>query len=279
MRTVAYGWIGVKSFIRRGCATVHGVDRLPAIRTPSNLPAPVDGPRPNWLLAALPPAAFAKIARLWEPITLRIDDVLWKPNEEIEYVYFPTSGCLSVISVVDQDVEVEVGTIGWEGMAGLSLLHHVTRVSTKCIVQIDGTALRMTIGSFDAVMAGNAELYRAMHRYAQFWSDQSARSIACNGVHSVNQRCARWLLMTQDRIGSMNLPLSHKFLAIMLGVRRASVSVAAKALREAGLITYTRAKVTILDRAGLLAASCSCYAAIGASYARLLPEAGVANNS
>src|SRR5258708_21006821 len=118
LRTVAYGWIGVKSFIRRGCATVHGVDRLPAIRTPSNLPAPVDGPRPNWLLAALPPAAFAKIARLWEPITLRIDDVLWKPNEGIEYVYFPPSACFSVFTAVAQALEVRSGTVGWTGSPG-----------------------------------------------------------------------------------------------------------------------------------------------------------------
>jgi CRP-like cAMP-binding protein len=214
---------------------------------------------------------LARISRLFEPVTTHIDDILWRPDEELEHVYFPTSGCLSVISVVQKDLEVEVGTIGWEGMAGLSLLHRVTKDSTKCIAQIDGTVLRLTSASFAELISENAEFLRLVHRYAQFWSEQSARSIACNGVHSVTQRCARWLLMTQDRVGSTSLPLSHKFLAIMLGVRRASVSVAAKSLREAGLITYTRAKVTILDRAGLLAASCSCYAAIGASYTRLLP--------
>ena len=240
------------------------------------MPSLVAGSQPNWLLATLGPATFAEISRLSEPVATHVDDVLWRPDKEIEHVYFPTSGCLSVISALGKDREVEVGTIGWEGMAGLSLLHGFRKESTKCIVQIDGSALRITSAGFDDVMDGNADLVRLMHRYAQFWSDQSARSIACNGVHSVKQRCARRLLMTQDRIGSARLPLSQTFLAIMLGVRRASVSIAAKSLREAGLIAYTRANVDILDRRGLVAASCDCYRAIATRYSKLLPEAKAA---
>jgi len=227
--------------------------------------------RSNWLLKSLGSKAYAGFTNRCELIETHIDDILWEPNKEIEYVHFPTSGCLSVLSVVDKTDEVEVGTVGWEGMAGLSLLHGVSRVATRCIVQIDGTVLRMSSADFARALASNAELLRQMHRYAQFWSEQSARSIACNGIHTIDQRCARWLLMTEDRVGDSMLPLSHKFLAIMLGVRRASVTVAAQTLRDAGLIDYTRARIQILDRSGLIKASCSCYGAIEASYKALLP--------
>ena len=231
--------------------------------------------RPNWLLSALGPTGFATVADSCQVIRTHVEATLWEPDRPIEHVYFPTSGCLSVISVLDDDVSVEVGTVGWEGMAGLSLLHGIDRVATKCIVQVSGSALRMSTAQFTLLLATNPSLLRLMHLYAQFWSEQSARSIACNGAHSVDQRCARWLLMTEDRVGEAKLPLSHKFLSIMLGVRRASVSVAAKSLQDAGLITYTRGKINVIDRPGLMAASCSCYAAISKSYSSLLPEAAL----
>jgi CRP-like cAMP-binding protein len=227
--------------------------------------------RSNWLLKSLGSKAYAGITNRCELVDTHIDDSLWEPNKEIEYVYFPTAGCLSVLSVVDKTDEVEVGTVGWEGMAGISLLHGVSRVATRCIVQIDGSTLRMPSADFVRALATSPELLRLMHLYAQFWSEQSARSIACNGIHTIDQRCARWLLMTEDRVGDSMLPLSHKFLAIMLGVRRASVTVAAQSLRDAGLIDYTRARIEILDRPGLVKASCSCYGAIEASYSALLP--------
>jgi hypothetical protein len=166
---------------------------------------------------------------------------------------------------------VEVGTIGWEGMAGLPLLNGITSAATKCIIQVDGTIKRIATEAFLTELNESDELSKLLHVYAQVWTNQMGRSGSCNAVHAVELRCARWLLQTHDRVESDVLPLTHEFLAIMLGVRRPSVSLAAASLRKAGLIDYTRGKITILDRAGLEAASCECYAAIHESYARHLP--------
>src|SRR5258708_2348284 len=158
------------------------------------------------------------------------------------------------------------------GMTGLSFLHGVDSMPAETFAQVSGMAKRIPRLAFKRELLANSELMAIMNRYAQFWMEQSSRSISCNGVHAIEARCARWLLVTHDRVESDVLLLTQEFLSVMLAVRRASVSVAAESLRKAGLISYSRGKITVLDRRRLEAASCDCYAAIQLSYDRLLPR-------
>jgi hypothetical protein len=226
----------------------------------------------NWLLAALPAVASAQLAEWCETVPTPVEMVISEPGKRIEHVYFPLSGCQSIVTVADGVMQAEVGTVGWEGMSGLSLLHGVDVVPTRCFIQVAGFAKRIESADFSRLLAANAPLRVLLHRYAQFWTEQSAVSIACNGLHSVEQRCARWLLHTHDRIAGATLPLTQEFLGIMLAVRRASVSIAAESLQSRDLIKYRRGKISVLDRAGLEAASCGCYHDIQSSYRRLLPR-------
>jgi CRP-like cAMP-binding protein len=225
---------------------------------------------PNRLLNSLSDACYDRVLGMSETIDLPRDEVLSSSGRATPFAHFPQSGCLSVITTVDDRIRVEVGTVGWEGMTGLSFLHGVDAVPADTIVQVPATARRIPRADFKDELESNPELLLLMHRYAQFWAEQSERSIACNGVHMIESRCARWLLATHDRVGSDVLPLTQEFLAVMLAVRRASVSVAAESLQRAGLISYSRGKITVRDRKGLEAASCECYSAIQSSYARLL---------
>src|ERR1700728_2675078 len=217
------------------------------------MPASDTAPRAegNWLLAALSADAYRRIAARCDTMPAALHDVLYEANAPIDYVYFPQSGCLSFITVMSDALAVEVGTIGWEGMAGLPLLNGITSAGTKCIVQVDGTIKRIATEAFLTELDESDELSRLLHVYAQVWTNQMGRSGSCNAVHAVELRCARWLLQTHDRVDSDVLPLTHEVLAIMLGVRRPSVSLAAASLRKAGLIEYTRGKITVLDRGGL----------------------------
>ena len=226
----------------------------------------------NLLLASLSDVAYRQVAARCEPVPMPFKDVIFRADEPIDYAYFPHRGCLSVITRMDDGTRVEVGTIGREGMVGLSLLHGVDSVPTDCIVQIEGTGMRMRRDAFEAELSENAELAHLIHRYAQVWTDQTARGGSCNGVHSVAERCARWLLLTHDRVESDLLPLTQEFLSVMLGVRRASVTLAVAGLRQAGLVDSKRGQITVLDRPGLEAASCECYAAMQSIYERLLPQ-------
>ena len=226
----------------------------------------------NWLLSSLSEPSYRSVSDLCETVETPRDHSVSKSDAIIPFAYFPQSGCLSVISVVNGNIRVEVGTVGWEGMTGLSFLHGVDSTPTETFAQVPGLSKRIPRVAFKKELTTNAELAAVMNRYAQFWTEQSSRSISCNGVHSVEARCARWLLATHDRVEGDVLPLTQEFLAIMLAVRRASVSVAAESLRKAGLINYSRGKITVLDRRRLEAASCDCYASIQSSYDRLLPS-------
>jgi len=237
-------------------------------------PEPTTRDEANWLLAQLGDLAYARVSAIAEIVAVRFKDVLSEPNQIIEFAHFPQTGCLSVVTVMADGRQVEVGTVGREGLAGLSFVHDVDAEPTRCIAQIAGTSKRIGRAAFVAELRENPEFSGVVHRFAQAWTDQIGRSGTCNAVHSVEERCARWLLMTQDRLGSDMLPLTQEFLAAMLGVRRPSVTLAAGSLQQAGLIHYTRGRIRVVDRAGLEAASCECYRAIQASYDRLLPEVG-----
>ena len=233
----------------------------------------------NWLLAALPEPSYRRLAEQAETVNLVHRQVLFEAGAAIDYAHFPQAGCLSMITVMDDGSAVEVGTIGFEGMSSVSLVHLVDSVPTKCVVQIGGSAKRIPRAAFVAELRASAELLSIMQRYAQVWTDQIGRSGSCNALHSIEERCARWMLMTHDRVESDVLFLTQDFLAIMLGVRRPSVTLAAAALQQAGLIEYSRGKITILDRGGLESAACECYPATRAAYERLLPRpAGISQS-
>lgn len=238
------------------------------------IPESIARDEPNWLLSELSDPAYARVLLIAESVTLRFKDVLSEPDEIIEFAHFPESGCLSIITVMGDGRQVEIGTVGRDGLTGMSIVNGVESVPTRCIVQIAGIGKRIARAAFAAELRKNQEFATLVHRYAQAWTDQIGRSGACNAVHSIEERCARWLLTTQDRLGSDVLPLTQEFLATMLGVRRPSVTLAAGSLQQAGLIHYTRGRITVLDRAGLEAASCECYRAIQVSYRGLFPAVG-----
>jgi CRP-like cAMP-binding protein len=164
---------------------------------------------------------------------------------------------------------VEVGTVGNEGMAGLPVLLHTDTMPTKGFIQVEGHGMRLTPERFRAAVRDLPHFERVLFRYAQALFDLVAQSAACNRLHSLEERCARWLLMTADRVQGDTMPLKQQFLAAMLGVHRPAVTVAAGTLQRAGFIRYTRGRVTILDRSGLEAASCPCYGIVRRSFERV----------
>ena len=230
----------------------------------------------NSLLAALPESVQQELAKSLEPVELVSGDVLAVPNEALEYAYFPMTAALSMINVLPDGRAVEVGTIGHEGMFGLPLLFGLGSTPAKVIVQIDGHAHRIEANVFADMIVRFKPLQERLLRYAQAFLDSVSQSVACNRLHPLEERCARWILMAHDRIGRDEIPLTQQFLSFMLGVRRAGVSVAAEALQSAGLLTYTRGRITILDREGLESAACPCYAIMRANSARALGYSSVA---
>jgi CRP-like cAMP-binding protein len=184
---------------------------------------------------------------------------IYEPNAPISHVYFPLSGIVSMVSTMREGT-VEVGTVGCEGMTGIPIVLHADSMPTRAFVQVQGEALRIGAADLRDAIRESRTLERLLSRYALALFDQAAQSAACNRLHSLEERCAKWLLMTHDRADSDVLPLKQTFLAEMLGVHRPAVTVAASALQRAGMIRYTRGKVRVVDRAALEGAACDCYA-------------------
>ena len=227
-------------------------------------------PRTNRLLAALPTASYARLQPHLELVHLPIKKVLWESDGPIDWVYFPQNCVVSLLVLLSEDVPVEAATIGREGFAGVPILLGADRTSTQAISQVPGEALRCSTQALRKAAAEDRDLLSLLLRYTQALQEQTSQSVACNGRHTMDERCARWLLMTHDRVGGDEFQLSHNFLAQMLGVRRASVTVAAGMLQQAGLIAYARARVRVLDRERLEQASCECYRIVKDKYDRLL---------
>jgi CRP-like cAMP-binding protein len=213
----------------------------------------------NRLLRLLPWDELDRLQPHLERLSARSGLILVEPDQPFEYVYFPVSCVISVVSPTDEGM-VEVGTVGNEGMAGISVFLGVGALPNRTVVQVPGELLRMRASVFAEAVESRAALQRLVLRYTHAFLVQVAQTAACNRVHDIEARCARWLLMTHDRVsGAPSFNLTHEFLATMLGVRRAGVTVAAGALQRAGLLRYSRGVVTVLDRAGLESASCQCY--------------------
>jgi CRP-like cAMP-binding protein len=198
---------------------------------------------------------------------------LYDAYQRIEFVHFLESGVASLVNTMADGVAAEVGTVGNEGVVGLPILLGDDLAPTSIYMQVPGRGVRMRAAIFREKMERNAPLRAIMLRYAHAFFNQVAQSAACAHFHSLEQRCCRWLLMTRDRMPSDEFQLTQEFLAMMLGVRRPGVTLAAGALRRAKLIRYRRGVVTILDRRGLENTACECYAVAKAEFDRLLGPA------
>lgn len=224
----------------------------------------------NRLLAALPLEEYNRLLPDLESVYLPHQQVIYESHEPIQYVYFPTDAVMSLINLMENGAGVEVGTVGKEGMVGIAVFLAGDRSINQAVAQIPGNAVRMRAEVFNHKVTPGSPLYILLQRYTQALLSQICQSVTCNGLHSIEKRCCRWLLMTQDRVEGNQFPLTQEYLAYMLGVRRASVSEVCSLLQKAGFISYSRGSITILDRQALENTSCECYASVKAEFNRLL---------
>ncbi len=234
------------------------------------------GPRPvqNRLLAGLPRPDQQRLLSALVPVSLGFKEVLCERDEPLRHVYFPIDGVVSMMASLQDDLAIEIGTVGSEGFIGLRIAWGVRNLPFRVVVQVAGNALRMDAARFQAEAERPGAVHDIIGHFNAALFIQLGQSAACNGLHSVRQRCARWLLMTHDRMRAEEFPLTQEFLAQILGVRRASIVEAARQLQRAGLIQYHRGTVTIRNREKLEAASCPCYHIIRDAYDLLLPPRG-----
>jgi CRP-like cAMP-binding protein len=224
----------------------------------------------NQLLHALPSADYALVVPQLTRVALTAGEMISKAHGRSRQVYFPETAVLSLIIVMDNGSAVEAATVGNEGMAGLSVFLGEGTMSTRCLAQIAGDAQRISAAALALAVLASPTLDTLLRRYAQAFINQLAQSVACNRLHTIDQRCARWLLMTHDRVGGGDaFDLTQEFLSYMLGVRREGVSAASRVLQDLGVIRYRRGHISILDRPALERASCECYAETHGEYARL----------
>lgn len=235
------------------------------MRAPQPLARPATD---NALLARLSADDLAQICMDLEHVRLQVHDVIYEAGEEIQFAYFPVAGCVSLVHDAPDGI-VEVGTIGFEGMVGLPLLLQGSSAPTRALVQVEGEAYRITAAALRRIIALSDSTYRILLRFTLAFFNQVAQSVACNRLHSLEERCARWLLITHDRVEGNEFRLTQEFLSFMLGVHRPAVTLAAGVLQKAGYIHYSRGKITITDRPGLEGVSCACYRATSDDYALL----------
>jgi CRP-like cAMP-binding protein len=211
----------------------------------------------NAVLNRLPPDVVKRLAP--RAVDFAVNDVLYEPNTEIQHAYFPEAGVISVVAVMHNGNSIEVGTIGREGMACSTLLLETHTVPYRYFIQVAGHGHRVAADAPTATADASRELRQVVLRFEASFRTQTMQAAACNGLHNIEQRCCRWLLMTRDRVDSDAFKLSHEFLGLMLGVRRASVTDVLAPLQELGLLQSSRGVITILNREALEKRVCECY--------------------
>jgi CRP-like cAMP-binding protein len=219
----------------------------------------------NRLLDSLPAQSLERLQPHFEPVAL----VIGEPLHAVEHVYFPTAGMISVVATMADGASVEVGIVGREGMHSVAAILSEDMPSQTAMVQLRGRARRLKTRLLRQAMQADAALQRLLLRYTEATLNAIAQSAACNRLHLLEQRCARWLLACHDRAEADTFPMTQEFLALMLGVRRPGVTLAARSLREHGLITYNHGTISVLDRHGLEAAACECNRIIRDQFARV----------
>jgi CRP-like cAMP-binding protein len=224
----------------------------------------------NHLLAALPDDEARELEPWLEQVSLPRGKVLARAGQPFEYAYFPLSGMISVVALVSEGLGAEVATVGNEGMMGLPILFGSGHSPFHVMAQLSGEAMRIPAARLETAVSTGQGLSAMLRTYSQAFFVQTAQNAACNTLHPVSRRGARWLLATHDRAGGDSFHLTQEFLAFMLGVARQSVGIAVGDLHSRGLIEYRRGDMHILDRAGLEAASCECYDIVRAEFSRLL---------
>jgi CRP-like cAMP-binding protein len=227
--------------------------------------------RANRLLALLDDATLRAVAPRLEPVSLALRSDLYQEQGAMSHAWFPADGVLSVLgAAVAAETDIEVGTIGNEGLLGVPLLLGAELSPGRVFVQVDGAGWRIGAAEFRACVQAHPGLAAVLYRYAHALMVQMAQGTACNRAHAVEQRCARWLLQTHDRVRGDEFDLTQEFLAQMLGERRATVNQVAGSLQQRGFIRYTRGRIQVVDRDGLEATSCRCYGFVRTEYARML---------
>ena len=236
------------------------------------MPRPLQSAVQNRILAALPAAEFALVAPQLTHINLALGESLHRAGEKITNVFFVESGFISALTMLSDGQPLEIGLIGSEGVAGVSVILGATNSYSETMCQTGGGAYRMTTTALKDVAAHAPHLHDLLLRYTHVFHVQVAQTAACNAHHELSQRLARWLLAAHDRSGVAELSLTQDLIAVMLGVRRSTVSIAAGSLQKAGIIRYQHGKITVVDRVGLEDAACECYEAVAAEYRALFGE-------
>jgi CRP-like cAMP-binding protein len=224
----------------------------------------------NRLLGSLSDAEYRDLSPDLQLVHLQRKQVIGERGQQVSEVHFPCGGVLSVLAYMQSGAAVEVGTVGKEGMFGLEALIGATHWTETTVCQVEGGSLRMSVAAFQAAVHGDTPLRRVTQRYLMAYLALVSQSVACNRLHNIEERFARWVLMTHDRVSGDEFFLTQEFIADMLGVHRPSVSLVAGAFQQAGYIKYSRGSMHILNRAGLEDASCECYATSRAQFDALL---------
>lgn len=230
-------------------------------------------PRTNRLLARLEPDDYNALMLEAKVVPLKFRKRLARQDERIDAVYFPLTAMISLLVTTDGQPQMEMATIGREGVVGASELLQGQGAMGLNLIQIPGAAVRIDADIFRKVVSRRPPVERLIHQHLYALMRQILHGAACNRLHSMEERCARWLLMTHDRASADTFPLTQEFLSHMLGVRRATVNVATGMLKKAGFIRYVRGRITVMDRPGLESASCECYRAVIRVYNSLFPGA------
>jgi len=224
----------------------------------------------NRLLKVLPAPTQSRLRKQLKEVTLSQRDSLHEPGKPMRYVYFPETAMISLLTVLQDGTQTEVASIGCEGMVGLTAFLGAKRSMRRAICQMPGTAWRLNTTELLQGTKRGGPLSDVLHRYALALFTLIAQLATCNRLHTIEQRCCCWLLMTHDRIEGDEFYVTHEFLAEMLGARRSGVTVIAGTLQRAGLISYTRGRITIMNRRGLEEAACECYGVVRAAFDRLI---------
>jgi CRP-like cAMP-binding protein len=231
----------------------------------------VSGLKQNRLLASLPDEEWSRWSPLLEPVEMPLGSVVYEAGVALSYVYFPTTSIVSLLYVMENGASAEIAVVGNEGIVGISLFMGGESTPSRAVVQSAGSGCRLDAEVMKAEFARGGPVPHLLLRYTQALITQMAQTAACNRHHSLDKQLCRWLLLSLDRSWGNELVMTQELIANMLGVRREGVTEGALKLQKAGLIRYSRGRITVLDRAGLELRSCECYAVVKREYDRLLP--------